>query len=180
MLRSIVIGGSCDVDATYSGPQLPSENGKYYMTLQFVQEMIQWFKDGKTLPKRYVWEIVMGAYEHFIKEDSLVNVNIEEGVTCDVIGDVHGKCLFIAASLCHIDIFQGQFYDVLHLFSLTGPPGEKHYLLMNGDLVDRGSWSIEVILLAFAYKCVSAFPCNFFAVLISDRAISKIHVHQPW
>ncbi|PPR05835.1 hypothetical protein CVT26_010115 [Gymnopilus dilepis] len=133
--REMIEEGSCDVDATYSGPQLPSENGKYYMTLQFVQEMIQWFKDGKTLPKRYVWEIVMGAYEHFIKEDSLVNVNIEEGVTCDVIGDVHG-----------------QFYDVLHLFSLTGPPGEKHYLLMNGDLVDRGSWSIEVILLAFAYK----------------------------
>lgn len=49
--------------------------------------------------------------------------------------------------------FTGQFYDVLHLYSLTGPPSEKHYLLMNGDLVDRGSWSIEVILLAFAYKC---------------------------
>lgn len=51
------------------------------------------------------------------------------------------------------DTPSGQFYDVLHLFSLTGEPTEKHCLLMNGDLVDRGSWSIEVILLAFAWKC---------------------------
>ena len=64
-------------------------------------------------------------------------------------------CLFSSsfADLSLTDL-AGQFYDVLHLFSLTGPPSEKHYLLMNGDLVDRGSWSIEVILLAFAYKCM--------------------------
>lgn len=52
--------------------------------------MIQWFKDGKTLPKRYVWEIVLGAYEQFAKEESMVEVRLEEGMTCDVIGDVHG------------------------------------------------------------------------------------------
>lgn len=46
---------------------------------------------------------------------------------------------------------------MLHLYSLTGEPSEKHYLLMNGDLVDRGSWSVEVILTAFAYKCVYCF-----------------------
>jgi len=133
--QEIIAEGGCELDSNYLGPTLPSENGKYYMTPTFFQSMIDWFKDGKTLPKRYVWEIVLGAHEHFAKEESLVNLDIEEGVTCDVIGDVHG-----------------QFYDVLHLFSLTGPPSEKHYLLMNGDLVDRGSWSIEVILLAFAYK----------------------------
>ncbi|KAF8813780.1 protein phosphatase 5 [Phlegmacium glaucopus] len=133
--HEIIAEGGCELDANYLGPTLPSENGQYYMTLEFLQAMIDLFKDGKTLPKRYVWEIVLGAHEHFAKEQSLVNLDIEEGVTCDVIGDVHG-----------------QFYDVLHLFSLTGPPTEKHYLLMNGDLVDRGSWSIEVILLAFAYK----------------------------
>ncbi|CAA7261672.1 unnamed protein product [Cyclocybe aegerita] len=133
--REIIVEGGCEIDATYAGPKLPQENGKYYMTAEFIQEMIQWFKEGKTLHKRYAWEIVMGAYDHFVKEESLVNVDIPEGVSVDVIGDVHG-----------------QFYDVLHLFSLTGPPTEKHYLLMNGDLVDRGSWSIEVILLAFAYK----------------------------
>jgi len=60
------------------------------MTQEFVEKMILWFKDGKTLPKRYAWEIVMGAHDHFVKEESLVNVDIPEGVTCDVIGDVHG------------------------------------------------------------------------------------------
>lgn len=49
----------------------------------------------------------------------------------------------------------GQFYDFLYLYSLTGEPSDNHIILMNGDLVDRGSWSIEVILTAFAYKCRS-------------------------
>uniref|UniRef100_A0A0W0F0S8 Serine/threonine-protein phosphatase n=1 Tax=Moniliophthora roreri TaxID=221103 RepID=A0A0W0F0S8_MONRR len=133
--REIILEGGCFVDPKYQGPHLPQEGEKYTITLQFIKDMIQWFKDGKTLTRRYVWEIVMGAYEHFIREDSLVDVKLEEGVTCDVIGDVHG-----------------QFYDLLHLYSLTGEPTEKHYLLMNGDLVDRGSWSVEVILTAFAYK----------------------------
>ncbi|RKH92317.1 hypothetical protein D7Y15_43940, partial [Corallococcus sp. AB030] len=44
------------------------------MTQEFVEKMILWFKDGKTLPKRYAWEIVMGAHDHFVKEESLVNV----------------------------------------------------------------------------------------------------------
>ncbi|KAF8236590.1 Metallo-dependent phosphatase [Tricholoma matsutake] len=131
----IMAEGGCEVDQKYTGPRLHYENGKYSITHTFIKGMIQWFKDGKTIPKRYVWEIILGAYEHFAKSDSLVDVNLEAGVTCDVIGDVHG-----------------QFYDLLHLFSLTGEPSDIHYLLMNGDLVDRGSWSIEVILTAFAYK----------------------------
>ncbi|KAJ7268789.1 Metallo-dependent phosphatase-like protein [Mycena haematopus] len=133
--QEIITEGGCEVEKTYAGPKLPFADEKYSITHEFVTAMIQWFKDGKTLPKRYVWEIVLGAHEHFSKEESLVKVDLEDGVTCDVIGDVHG-----------------QFYDMLHLFSLTGEPSEKHYLLMNGDLVDRGSWSIEVILTAFAFK----------------------------
>lgn len=38
-----------------------------------------------------MWEIVLGAYAAFQKEESLVDVALEEGVTCDVIGDVHGE-----------------------------------------------------------------------------------------
>jgi sulfur carrier protein ThiS len=50
----------------------------------------------------------------------------------------------------------GQFYDLIHLLSLTGSPSEKHALVFNGDFVDRGSWSVEVALTLFAYKCQSA------------------------
>ncbi|KAH7913689.1 phosphoprotein phosphatase [Hygrophoropsis aurantiaca] len=132
----IIAEGSCEVEKSYTGPRLQTaENGKYIMTKEFINDMVDWFKAGKNLPRRYVWEIVLGAYEHFAAAESLVNLDLEEGMTCDVIGDVHG-----------------QFYDLLHLYSLTGTPSEKHCLLMNGDLVDRGSWSIEVILTAFSYK----------------------------
>jgi serine/threonine-protein phosphatase 5 len=75
----------------YTGPKLEFENGKYSITQRFIKDMINWFKDGKTIPKRYVWEIVLGAHEHFVKSDSLVDIDLEAGVTCDVIGDIHGE-----------------------------------------------------------------------------------------
>lgn len=46
----------------------------------------------------------------------------------------------------------GQFYDFLNLLSLTGKPSPTHALLFNGDFVDRGSWSTEILLVLFAYK----------------------------
>lgn len=89
-----------------------------------------------------------------MKEETLVTVDIEDGMTCDVIGDVHGtKHSLVTLTESNLTLFSGQFYDVLHLFTLTGVPTEKHCLLFNGDLVDRGSWSIEVILTTLAYKC---------------------------
>ncbi|GJE92199.1 C-terminal metallophosphatase domain-containing protein [Phanerochaete sordida] len=140
----IIKEGGCDLDRTYDGPKLPqTEDGKYTINLDFIHAMLELFKAGKTLPRRYVWEIVLGAHQQFVNEDSMVTLNLEDGMTCDVIGDVHG-----------------QFYDMLHLYSLTGEPSEKHCLLMNGDLVDRGSWSIEVILTAFAFKWL--YPARMF------------------
>ncbi|KAH8119284.1 protein phosphatase 5 [Phellopilus nigrolimitatus] len=141
----IAEGTAARSTGTYAGPQLPAgADGKAYaISAAFVAEMIEWFKAGKALPRRFAWEIVLGAYAQFVREESMVEVSLEDGMTLDVIGDVHG-----------------QFYDYLHLALLTGQPSERHCLLMNGDLVDRGSWSIEVILTAFALKWL--YPSRMF------------------
>jgi serine/threonine-protein phosphatase 5 len=84
------------MDKGYTGPQLSCEDGKYQITLEFIGNMIQWFKDGKSLPKRYVWEIALGAHSAFASEESLVELFIPDDVTVDVIGDVHGMFLCTA------------------------------------------------------------------------------------
>lgn len=140
-------------------PSSEKKQPTYGITKEFVQQMLEWFKNGKTLPRRYVWEIVLGCNSILEKEQSLMDMILEDGTTCDVIGDTHGTSpdAFRPSLLLFLGLFStvGQFYDLLHLLSLTGPPSGKHCLLFNGDFVDRGSWSVEVVLTLMAYKCSS-------------------------
>ena len=54
--------GGCDLDKAYTGPKLPQgEDGKYTIDLNFIKEMLEWFKEGKTLPRRPV-EFIRAAY----------------------------------------------------------------------------------------------------------------------
>ena len=108
-LTAVCSPGGCDLDKSYDGPKLTHSEDGYSISLDFIKGMLEWYKAGKSLPKRlvslcigrmsldhgcsifrYVWEIVLGAHEAFIKEESLVTIRLEEGMTCDVIGDVHG------------------------------------------------------------------------------------------
>ncbi|CAH1439354.1 unnamed protein product [Lactuca virosa] len=47
------------------------------------------------------------------------------------------------------------FFDLLNIFALNGLPSDENPYLFNGDFVDRGSFSVEVILTLFAFKCMS-------------------------
>jgi hypothetical protein len=72
-------------------------------------------------------------------------------------------------SFCSIGDTHGQFYDFMNLLSLTGKPGPTHTLLFNGDFVDRGSWSTEILLVLFAYKCISSFSFLSLFLRLTDE-----------
>lgn len=57
------------------------------------------------------------------------------------------NCLIV-----HIVVLQ--YYDLLNIFELNGLPSEENPYLFNGDFVDRGSFSVEVIFTLFAFKCL--------------------------
>jgi len=54
----------------------------------------------------------------------------------------------------------GQFYDLMNIFAINGYPSDVNQYLFNGDFVDRGSFSCEVIITLFAFKVL--YPNQFF------------------
>ncbi|KAI3939589.1 hypothetical protein MKX01_038544 [Papaver californicum] len=123
-----------EVEPHYTGAQIEGE----VVTLDFVKKMLDDFKNQKSLHRRYAYQIVLQTREMLRALPSLVDVSIAEGKHFTVCGDVHG-----------------QFYDLLNIFVLNGLPSEDNPYLFNGDFVDRGSFSLEVILTLFAFKCMS-------------------------
>lgn len=126
------------VEKEYDGAELGNE-----MTEEFIADMLDRFKNGKKLHKKYVYHIVIAVKKIVYDEPTMVEMEIPEDATLTVCGDTHG-----------------QFFDLMELFRLNGSPTSKHYYLFNGDFVDRGSWSTEIALLLYAYKWLR--PSQFF------------------
>ncbi|PQE30732.1 phospho phosphatase (serine threonine specific phosphatase) protein [Rutstroemia sp. NJR-2017a WRK4] len=131
---------SMAVDDDYDGERLGDE-----MTPEFINDMLDRFKNGKKIHKKYVYQIVLAVKKIVYDEPTMVEMEIEDDAQLTVCGDTHG-----------------QFFDLMELFRLNGLPTDKHYYLFNGDFVDRGSWSTEIALLLYAYKWLrpSAFFIN--------------------
>ncbi|KAB8078407.1 hypothetical protein BDV29DRAFT_187924 [Aspergillus leporis] len=121
---------SMAVDASYDGVRLEKE-----MTQEFIDDMIERFKNGKKIHRKYVFQIIKAVKDIVYAEPTMVEVGVEQGTRLTVCGDTHG-----------------QFFDLLEIFRLNGYPTDTHAYLFNGDFVDRGSWSTEIALLLYAYK----------------------------
>ena len=86
-------------------------------------------REGKLL-KNDILDII-NTFISIVKSEPNI-VQVQDPVT--VVGDIHG-----------------QFYDMLKILEVGGNPEDTKYLFL-GDYVDRGSFSIECVLLLYALK----------------------------
>lgn len=114
----------------------------YVLTRDFLSTMMEEFKETRLIHRRFALEIIMATQRVLMPLPSLVDVEVPETGHITVCGDVHG-----------------QYYDLLNIFELNGLPSESNPYLFNGDFVDRGSFSVEVILTLFAFKVL--YPDHF-------------------
>lgn len=88
------------------------------------------FKREGKLTQIQVLKIIKMATKIFESESNLLHIPSP----VNVCGDVHG-----------------QFYDLCKLFEICGDPDKTSFLFL-GDYVDRGSYSLEVLLLLYSMK----------------------------
>ena len=68
--------------------------------------------------RRFAFEILLKAQELFKSQPSLVDITIPDDRHYTVCGDVHG-----------------QYYDLLNIWELNGPPSETNPYIFNGGLM---------------------------------------------
>lgn len=99
-----------------------------------LRELDQWVDslsvNFKCLSESDVRRLCEKAKEVFISEGTVCHV----ALPVTLCGDTHG-----------------QFYDLMELFRVAGPPPDVNYLFL-GDYVDRGHYSVEVVTLLFCLK----------------------------
>jgi len=142
------------IESTYTGPHLGDT-----ITLQFVQELMEYQKSQKSLHKRYLYRLLIQAHTLLKSEPSLVETSyIPSTSNFTIFGDIHG-----------------QYYDLLNVFSKIGLPSPTNPCLFNGDFVDRGSFSVEVIILLLSLKIL--YPKSVFLNRGNHEAITMNRVY---
>jgi serine/threonine-protein phosphatase 5 len=112
---------------------------------EFVLAALECFRGQKALHKRYVAYLLISAKRYYEKSSSLLEIPIP---TCGPSADDPT----VSPRLTVCGDTHGQFYDVLNIFDINGLPSRTNPYLFNGDFVDRGSFSVEVILTFLLFK----------------------------
>eukprot|EP01063_Lacrimia_lanifica_P027151 TRINITY_DN3773_c0_g1_i6.p1 TRINITY_DN3773_c0_g1~~TRINITY_DN3773_c0_g1_i6.p1 ORF type:complete len:1149 (+),score=354.23 TRINITY_DN3773_c0_g1_i6:54-3500(+) len=126
------------VDVRHSLPAIRSLKAFPCPTIASIKAMVAGFEDNRELPLTDAMAIVEAAILVFRSEASVVSIKSNKCGTV-VVGDLHGS-----------------WFDLMHILARYGYPGTSLVqYVFNGDLVDRGDKSCEVLLTLLTLKLLA-------------------------
>ncbi|XP_068122442.1 serine/threonine-protein phosphatase with EF-hands 1-like [Hyperolius riggenbachi] len=125
-----------EVPESYDGPRL-----SFPLTVSDTNNILHAFKQDKQLHARYVIQLFHETKKLMRQMPNVVHLTTSFSKQITICGDLHGK----------LD-------DLLLIFYKNGLPSPENTYLFNGDFVDRGKNSIEILIILFAFLLV--YPNN--------------------
>lgn len=152
------------IDEGYEGPILDIkqlENGDIEFTNlndEWILQLVKYLKSvqsGGLIPKKYLYALFLKINKILTNEPTFKEVSMSPSQKSITNSDdvIYNEGKFTIVGDVH-----GQFYDLINYFETNGYPSSTNSYLFNGDFVDRGSWSAEVIILLFFLKAL--YPNN--------------------
>lgn len=96
-LRAIEVGDEpsaaegLDLDAMVVDPEYDGVRIEKEMTPEFITDMLERFKNGKKIHKKYVYQIIIAVKKIVYDEATMVEMEIEDDAKLTVCGDTHGR-----------------------------------------------------------------------------------------
>uniref|UniRef100_A0A3B3D4G1 Serine/threonine-protein phosphatase with EF-hands n=1 Tax=Oryzias melastigma TaxID=30732 RepID=A0A3B3D4G1_ORYME len=121
-----------EVPDSYTGPHLT-----FPMTFCGVSKLVEAFKQKQQLHARYVLQILGETWRLLRILPNINHVSVCQTKEITICGDLHG-----------------QLEDLLLIFYKNGLPSSEKPYIFNGDFVDRGKSSLEILLILFGFLLV--------------------------
>ncbi|XP_075377721.1 serine/threonine-protein phosphatase with EF-hands 1 [Mycteria americana] len=121
-----------DVPDSYYGPRL-----SFPLTVEDANALLHAFRNEQLLHARYVLQLLCETRKVLKEMPNITHLSTSYSKEITVCGDLHGN----------LD-------DLLLIFYKNGLPSEQNCYVFNGDFVDRGKNSMEILIILFAFLLI--------------------------
>ncbi|NXG85545.1 PPE1 phosphatase, partial [Stercorarius parasiticus] len=121
-----------DVPDSYCGPRL-----SFPLTVEDANALLHAFRNEQLLHARYVLQLLSETRRVLKEMPNITHLSTSYSKEITVCGDLHGN----------LD-------DLLLIFYKNGLPSEQNRYVFNGDFVDRGQNSMEILIILFAFLLI--------------------------
>uniref|UniRef100_M3YBI7 Serine/threonine-protein phosphatase with EF-hands n=3 Tax=Mustela putorius furo TaxID=9669 RepID=M3YBI7_MUSPF len=128
---------SIEVPDNYTGPHL-----SFPLLPDHATALVEAFRLKQQLHARYVLNLLHETRKHLVQLPNINRVSTRYSEEVTVCGDLHG-----------------QLDDLIFIFYKNGLPSPERAYVFNGDFVDRGKDSVEILMVLFAFMLV--YPKEF-------------------